>query len=821
MTVALDARPTPSATTADRGNGGGPARRAVMRWSWRLFRREWRQQFLVLLLVTVAVAATAAGVAMATNATPAPETIIILPGSDPQLNADVTAIRNTFGLAEVAYHQKIAVPGSVATIDLRSIDPAGTHPRLGLRAGRYPTGPDEVALTDQVAALVQVGIGDRWNEAGRGLQVVGFVENPRNLRDEFALVAPGQADPPTTVTALLETNPRRFDSLHLPSGTPLQIEVRSDTTRNANAAAVLAMATMGLLFVGLVAAAGFTMMAQRRVRALGMLGSLGATDRHVRLVMLANGAVVGVVGAVVGTAIGLAGWLAFAPKFETIVGHRIDRLAVPWWAIGTAMVLAVVTAIAAAWWPARTASRVSVVAALSGRPPRPQPAHRFAALGAIVIAVGVVFLALADRTSVSLTAVGTIATVVGVLLLAPLAIRGLAAAGRRSRIALRLALRDLVRYQARSGAALAAIALAVAIAATIAISAAAQASSESSTGSNLPNNQLVVYLADNGADSFLRDVTPAELQASQARVEALADSLGTHDVLRLDAAINPTAPDIPGPGGGPGGKETVSLVKITPAGHGFRVERYATLYIATPELLGRYGIGPDQIDPTADVLSSHREFAVLRLAYGDPRQTIQPKFQTIDLLPTYGSDPNTLITTHAVETLGLQVRPAAWLLQTRQPLTAAQIDGARTLAAGAGLSIETRTTQQSLTQLRHISTVAGILLALGVLAMTVGLIRSETANDLRVLAAAGATTRTRRALTGWTAGALALLGALLGTAGAYLALLAWHRSDLHPLTNVPIVNLVLIVAGLPLAATIGGWLLAGREPPVIARRPLE
>ena len=105
--------------------------------------------------------------------------------------------------------------------------------------------------------------------------------------------------------------------------------------------------------------------------------------------------------------------------------------------------------------------------------------------------------------------------------------------------------------------------------------------------------------------------------------------------------------------------------------------------------------------------------------------------------------------------------------------------------------------------------------------MTVGLIRSETGNDLRTLTATGASSRTRRTLTGATAGALALLGALLGTAGAYAALLLWHRRDLHPLSHVPVLNLVLILAGLPLLALAGGWLLAGREPPEMARRPLE
>ena len=112
-------------------------------------------------------------------------------------------------------------------------------------------------------------------------------------------------------------------------------------------------------------------------------------------------------------------------------------------------------------------------------------------------------------------------------------------------------------------------------------------------------------------------------------------------------------------------------------------------------------------------------------------------------------------------------------------------------------------------------------MALGVLAATVGLIRSETAGDLRTLTATGASSTTRRAITGATAGALALLGAVVGTAGAYAALLAWYRNDLHALTNIPIPNLAIIVVGLPLLATAGGWLLAGREPASNGRQGLE
>lgn len=41
------------------------------------------------------------------------------------------------------------------------------------------------------------------------------------------------------------------------------------------------------------------------------------------------------------------------------------------------------------------------------------------------------------------------------------------------------------------------------------------------------------------------------------------------------------------------------------------------------------------------------------------------------------------------------------------------------------------------------------------------------------------------------------------------------------MSQVPILDLVLIVIGLPIVATIGSWLLAGREPPAIARQPIE
>ncbi len=202
------------------------------------------------------------------------------------------------------------------------------------------------------------------------------------------------------------------------------------------------------------------------------------------------------------------------------------------------------------------------------------------------------------------------------------------------------------------------------------------------------------------------------------------------------------------------------------------------------------------------------------------RKPFSPVVQHAEL-SRYDDAPNSLITTQAEQRLGLHSRPMAWLIETSAPLTAKQLAAARRLGVAAQLPVESRDTKASLTRLRHDATLVGVLLALGVLAMTVGLVRSEAANDLRTLTAAGASRRTRRALTGATAGLLALLGALSGTVGAYLALAAWYHADLHHLSHIPMQELVVILVGLPVVAGLGGWVLAGREPPAIARRPLD
>jgi putative ABC transport system permease protein len=305
-----------------------------------------------------------------------------------------------------------------------------------------------------------------------------------------------------------------------------------------------------------------------------------------------------------------------------------------------------------------------------------------------------------------------------------------------------------------------------------------------------------------------------------ADARGIAASLGPRDVVQLE--------------------ETDSVLqRAVTSGRNFG----GPVYVATPQLLRAYGITTAQASPDADVLSSRPGLASvtqMQLLYGgtkfgppDPGAPClpsssclaNPKIQEVSALPSGTSAPNTVITEHAVRQFHLTTTTAGWLIQTPDSLTAGQASAAQHAAAAAGLTAETRNSIPTSAEILDVATVFGILLALGILVMSVGLLRSETASDLRMLTATGAGSTARRAISAATAGALALIGAVVGIVAGYIAAISFFRTSqldtLSSLTSIPVANLLLILVGMPLVAVIGGWLLAGREPRAIGRRPLE
>jgi putative ABC transport system permease protein len=832
----MSAVANPSALAGPNG-GGFAARRAVIRWALRLFRREWRQQILVLALLTVAVAAAIGSITIVHNTAPAEDsrfgsanTLLKFDGADPRkLEAGLAAARRWFGTIDVVAHRSVAVPGSVESLDYRAQDPGGAYggELLALRRGSYPTGPGQVAVTDGVAELLRLELGSTVALDGRRRTVVGIVENPRKLSDEFALVSPSSAGAADYATVLVDASDESVESFFGPGIDPppalTSAENQGSDHPEAEPLAMVSVTTVFLLLASLIAAAGFAVVAQRRLRQLGMLAAVGATEKQLRLVLLANGAMVGAIAAVVGTTVGLAAWVVFAPTLESAMDHRIDRLSLPWWLIATTLLLAIVGATAAAWWPGRAAARLPVVLALSGRPPRPRPARHSALAAAALIAAGVGCLALSDRDRVALIVAGIVATIFGGLLLGPLAIRIFSRLAGRVSIAPRLALRDLARYQARSGAALAAVTLALGIAASVVVVASAEAAKKASEPPALSDRQIRVYLGSGDARALTPVEAPAQLPRLAASVRQLAARLDQATMIPLRQATQPGA--LPLLEGDTRFFPSIDLTRrVGAAGH--RPE--GELFVATPAVLRYLGIDPATIDRGTDFLvdRSVRTDELVMPSFTSRRDFAVTNVQRIEVgQHLFGFDsgrkPPAFITLDGLQRRGWNQIPAGWLVESNRPLTSDQIADARQVAADAGLTIEVKEEGTSNAKVMAIATAAGALLALGILALTVGLIRSESAGDLRTLTATGATSRIRRTLTGATAGALALLAAVLGVAGAYVVLLALYHDDLGYLGDVPFLYLALAVVGVPLAATAAGWLLAGREPPAIARTVIE
>ena len=796
----------------------------MARWAWRLFRREWRGQVLLITLLTITVAGAIFGGSAAFNVSALPNArfgsateLLSFDGTNPRrLAADVVAARKAFGTIEVIGHRFVPIPGTVKTAELRTQAPSGPYGKsmLALRGGRYPAGAGEVALTEGMAKTLGVGIGGWLTLGGQDRKVVGLVENPLDLGDQFALVSPVRAGPPQSVTVLLKSTPAAFAAFRTSRSAAAfaSLAGRSQTA----VALALIVATVLLLLIALVAAAGFAVIAQRRLRQLGMLAAIGATRRHVRDVMLVDGAVVGTIAAVTGTLVGAVLWMLLSPLLEAAAGHRIGRLSLPWPIVLVVVVLTLVTAVGAAWWPARTVARVPITEALSSRPPRPRPTRHTGLLGLVFFVVGAGCLVLANQTTPPLLIAGMLAIALGILFISPLAIKSLAALGRSAPIGVRLPLRDLARHQARSAAALAAISLALAIAFAAII--AASAAQHTATSGNLSSHEILVQMGAPG-NSVVPIHTPSELRALAAQVHQMAATLPGSSVVALQMPLDPAdKPVPPGPDGSPGGQPVAELdIPAQSSGGNSGLYHAYPLYVATPQLLRYLGVDPATVPAATDIVSSRA---------GDLSVQNVPEPQTFTKVkrlsgPAYTSAPTSAMTLSGIHKRHWTQITAGWLVRSSRPLTRAQIAQSRHIAVLAGLTIETRDAQASLGEIRLGAAGAGVLLALGVLALTVGLIRNEGAADLRNLLAAGANVRLRRLLTAATAGGLALLGVVLGLLSAYLGLAMGYSRALGSLGHAPVVYLLTVALCVPVAGFVGGWLLAGRPPRHIARSVID
>ena len=560
----------------------------------------------------------------------------------------------------------------------------------------------------------------------------------------------------------------------------------------------------------------------------------------------ANGTVVGLVGAVVGLVLGLVVWLAYRPSLEQSAHHVIGAFALPWVVVAAAMILAVVATFFAASRPARAVIHVPIVAALSGRPAPPRQIHRSAIPGIVFLVAAFLLLAYSGSTGggngsggAPELVLGIVLLIPGLILLSPFFLSLGARLAHRAPIAIRLAVRDLARYRARSGSALAAISVGVLAAVIVMLAASARygnvldyagpnlASNELAVHANLPPPPGTILVGPNGKQTVEKGSSSTAiarmLQQEAKHAEAIAKGLGAQLI----------------------GLETPNAsINATQGGRNWNGQ----IYVATPQMLRAFGIKASQINPDADILSSRPGLAGvsgMTLTYGSGSANgpgsgppsvskctattdclANPVIQQIGALPSGTSAPNTVITEHAMKQFHIQATTTDWLVQGTGAFSASQISSAQLAASTTQLSVESKNDQPTSFAVIGWATIFGIVIALGVLGMSVGLIRSETANDLRTLAATGASSYTRRTLSAVTAGTLGFLGALLGTVGGYVALIGWLRGNslnggISALANVPVADLLFMLLAMPAFAALAAWIFAGREPTAMAHQPIE
>ena len=224
-----------------------------------------------------------------------------------------------------------------------------------------------------------------------------------------------------------------------------------------------------------------------------------------------------------------------------------------------------------------------------------------------------------------------------------------------------------------------------------------------------------------------------------------------------------------------------------------------------PQCSGTSGLDPAAVDPDTDFLADPAvrtdELVIPDISTeegADASEDAVANVQRIDSRKLFGSPstgaglaPDSFVTLDGLRRRGWKQAPSGWLVEAGRPLTSEQVADAREFAADAGLTIETRRESSSDDADRHRNRCR----------------RPPRPRDPRddrrpdperdrrrspILTATGATSRIRRTLTAATAGSLAFLGALLGVAGAYLALAATYLDDLDYPGRIPVLPLVLM-----------------------------
>lgn len=686
--------------------------------------------------------------------------------------------------------------------------------RFAVTAGRSPARADEVALSGSAARTsgrlvgdtVDLLLGGSRHQAG----VVG-VYDYRTL---------GQETPPamafdTATTQRLLGMPGQVTAIDLvatPGTAPGDLvsrahaavpEARVVDAQAANTAArrqraetagglrnaLLGFAVIAVLVGTFVIANTFSMLVGQRTRELALLRAVGMSQRQVRRMVLAEAAVVGLLGGVVGTAAGYG--------FATVAVRFLDEGTGPvpvvagWPALLAALAVGVGVTVLLADASARRAGRIPPITALRSETVLlHQDLRRRTLAGLIVAAPGIAvygYAALTDRVDeqVGLVGLGGAALLLlGVILLAPALCRLLLAALSvplaRLGVASRLAAGNAQRNPRRTAATASALLLSLSVVIGLAIG-----------GQSLKDNVTASVRRDVAAQ-LVAEATGPGATIPQGEVAQLAAVPGVRAVAALGYAY--------------------PVVRIGP------VSARQPLTVVDPAAIGsalRLSMVSGRSDGLAGGVFVSTDLATLyglsagdRITMGWPRGgegvlTVAGIYRGSSLVsgvlvPQRVALPHLEQTGASVAFVALT--PGADQAAVRAGLERAVADRPDVMVRSLWQYLDHR-----LGAVDAVLRVSYALLALAVLigllgvANTLALAVLERTRELGLLRALGLTRRQVRTLVRVEAALVAMLGGLLGIGGGWLLGAMFQRTALRTGlfdASVPVGQLLLAVAGL-------------------------
>ncbi|MBA2625982.1 MAG: hypothetical protein H0U89_10310, partial [Acidimicrobiia bacterium] len=288
-----------------------------------------------------------------------------------------------------AYVRAKTVDGERANLtvtDLPLMDPI-TVGKLELTEGRAPRSPGEVALSVASAEHFDVGIGEelRLERPARSYRVVGVVEQVTNL-DQELLVVDREADftsgfeEDDAVRLIDLPDELGLEELRMLPGqdgglTVRDVVIADGWYSNASYGAAdpvrwtYVFGAVVITVVGIVVAAAFAAGARRQLVTLGQLSANGASPGTLRLSLVLQGTVTGLLGGLAGLALAAAVLALGEVRIENAINHRVDGWEARPAELAVAVLFGVVAATLAALVPARTTARIPTLQAMAGRRP--------------------------------------------------------------------------------------------------------------------------------------------------------------------------------------------------------------------------------------------------------------------------------------------------------------------------------------------------------------------------------------------------------------------------------------------------------------------